>query len=375
MRELPGYIRDLSIQFLLGCTLKNWLKLLWQNKDKPIYWRSLPKFIYITGVIILLTPVRLIEKLLFDYKVKKTRINKDPVFILGHWRSGTTYLVNMMSQDEQFAVTNAIHCFGPNMFLSCYNTLDWIMKRILPKNRHMDNVPLDTVSSQEEEFAIANMSTLSNYHLCLFPRNHSKYQKYAYFKNMSESEISEWKQKYLYIIKKVTYQQKGKRLLLKSPTNTSRIKQLLELFPDARFVHICRNPYKVYISTKKLYDNFFPVFELQAPIPEEESEETQFDIYENMYRKYFEEKELIPEGHLVEVRYEDVIKNPLENVEKIYRELGLEGFDKARPAIEQYIETQKSYKPNKHNIDPRLVKKISQRYDFTFRKWNYPKTL
>lgn len=369
------YIRDLSIQFLLGCTLTNWIKLLWQNRDKPIYVKSLPKFIYITLVIILLTPIRIIEKLLFDIKVKKTKIDKDPVFILGHWRSGTTYLVNMMSHDEQFCVTNAIHCFGPNMFLSSYKPMDWLLKRILPQNRHMDNVPLDTVSSQEEEFAIANMSTLSNYHLCMFPRNHHKYQKYAYFKNMSETELSEWKQKYLYILKKVTYQQKGKRLLLKSPTNTSRIKQLLELFPNARFVHICRNPYKVYVSTKRLYENFFPVFELQKPIPEEESEETQFDIYENMYRKYFEEKDLIPEGHLIEVRYEDVIRKPLENVEKIYKELGIEGFERAKPAIEEYIETQKSYRPNKHHIDPRLAKKISQRYDFTFRKWNYPKTL
>jgi len=181
-----GYIRDLSIQFLLGCTLTNWIKLLWQNRDKPIYWKSLPKFIYITVVIILLTPVRIIEKLLFDIKIKNTRIDRDPVFVLGHWRSGTTYLVNMLSQDEQFGVTNAIHCFCPNMFLSCYSVLDWLLSKILPKNRHMDNVPLDTVSSQEEEFAIANMSTLSNYHLCFFPRNHGKYRKYAYFKDMSE---------------------------------------------------------------------------------------------------------------------------------------------------------------------------------------------
>lgn len=367
------YIRDLSIQFLLGCTLTNWVKLLWQNRDKPIYGKSLPKFIYITLVIILLTPIRLIEKLLFDIRVKKTRINNDPIFVLGHWRSGTTYLVNMLSQDTQFGVTNAMHCFGPNMFLSTSKVMEWVLKRILPEKRHMDSVVLDTVSSQEEEFAIANMSTLSNYHLVIFPRNHNKYQKYATFQNMSESELSEWKQKYLYIIKKVTFQLKGKRLLLKSPTNTSRIKQLLELFPNARFINICRNPYKVYVSTKKLYDNFFPVFELQERIPEEESEETQFEIYENMYRKYFEEKELIPEGHLIEVRYEDVVKDPLGNIEKIYKELGIEGFEKAKPAIERYIESQKGYKPNKHNMDPRLVEKISKRLDFTFKKWGYPK--
>ncbi len=368
-----GYIRDLSIQFLLGCTLTNWIKLIWQNRDKPIYWRSLPKFLYITVVIILLTPVRLIEKLLFDIKVKKTKIEQDPVFVLGHWRSGTTFLVNMLSQDEQFGVTNAIHCFGPNMFLSTYKVLDWIMKRILPKNRHMDSVPLDTVSSQEEEFAIANMSTLSNYHFCLFPRNRFKYQKYATFQNMSEMEIAEWKQKYMYILKKVTYQLKGKRLLLKSPTNTSRVKQLLELFPNARFINIYRDPYKVYVSTKRLYDNFFPVFELQERIPAEESEECQFEIYEEMYKKYFKEKELIPGGHLVEVRYEDVVKDPMGNIEKIYRQLGIEGFGRAKPAIEKYIESQKNYRPNKHEMDPRLMRKISRRFDFTIKKWGYPK--
>ncbi len=368
-----GYIRNLSIQFLLGCTLINWVKLIWQNRDKPIYWRSFPKFLYITVVIILLSPFRLIEKLLFDIKVKKTKINLDPVFILGHWRSGTTYLVNMLSQDQQFGVTNAIHCFSPNMFLSCYRYLEWILRKILPKNRHMDNMPIDTISSQEEEFAIANMCTLSNYHFCLFPRNRMKYQKYATFQDMSDSELAEWKQKYLYIIKKVTLQQKGKRLLLKSPTNTSRIKQLLELFPNARFIHICRNPYKVYISTKRLYDNFFPVFELQERVPEEESEETQFEIYENMYKKYFEEKELIPEGQLIEVRYEDVVNNPLGNIEKIYHRLNIDGFEKAKPAIAKYIESVKGYKPNKHKMDPRLNKKISQRFDFTFKKWGYPK--
>jgi hypothetical protein len=368
-----GYIRDLSIQFLLGCTLTNWVKLLWQNRDKPIYIKSLPKFLYITFVIILLTPVRLIEKLLFDIRVKKTKIDKDPIFILGHWRSGTTYLVNMLSQDEQFGVTNAIHCFSPNMFLVAYKVLEKVLKQILPKHRHMDSMPLDTVSSQEEEFAIANMSTLSNYHLVPFPMNRNKYKKYAYFRNMSEEEITEWKEKYLYLIKKVTFQQKGKRLLLKSPTNTGRIKQLLELFPNARFIHICRNPYKVYVSTKRLYDKFFPVFELQERIPEEESEETQFEIYENMYKKYFQERDLIPKGHLIEVRYEDVIKDPLGNIEKMYTQLGLDGFEKAKPAIERYIESVKNYKPNKYKIDPRLKRKISQRFDFTFKKFGYPK--
>ena len=333
-----GYIRDLSIQFLLGCTLTNWVKLLWQNRDKPIHIKSLPKFLYITFVIILLTPVRLIEKL-FDIRVKRQKSIKAN-FILGHWRSGTTILSNNHRTNSLVLPIHAL--LWSNMFTGlCHGKS---VEKFF-ENRHMDSVVLDTVSSQEEEFAIANMSTLSNYHLVIFPRNHYKYQKYASFHDMSESELSEWKEKYLYIIKKVTFQLKGKRLLLKSPTNTSRIKQLLELFPNARFIHISRDPYKVYASTKRLYDNFFPVFELQKRISEEESEETQFEIYENMYRKYFEERDPIPPGHLLEIRYEDVVKDPMGHIEKIYTHLGIEGFEKAKPAIKRYIESQKIISP------------------------------
>ena len=73
----------------------------------------------------------------------------------------------------------------------------------------------------------------------------------------------------------------------------------------------------MYASTKRLYDNFFPVFELQKRISEEESEETQFEIHENMYRKYFEERDLIPPGHLLEIRYEDV-EDPMGHIENLY---------------------------------------------------------
>ena len=58
---------------------------------------------------------------------------------------------------------------------------------------------------------------------------------------------------------------------------------------------------------------------------------------------------------------------------KIYTHLGIEGFEKAKPAIKRYIESQKNYKPNKHEMDPRIIKKVSKRFDFTFKKWGYPK--
>ena len=38
-----------------------------------------------------------------------------------------------------------------------------------------------------------------------------------------------------------------------SPAHTARLKLLHELFPEAKFIHISRNPFEVYQSTSKLF--------------------------------------------------------------------------------------------------------------------------
>ena len=42
------------------------------------------------------------------------------------------------------------------------------------------------------------------------------------------------------------------------------------------------------------------------------------DMYKKMFKKYFEERKLIPEENLVEVRYEEFIASPLHgmNIQK-----------------------------------------------------------
>ena len=365
-----SYFKNLSIQYMLGSSLSNWIRILWQNKFK-IYWKAIPKALYLTIVILLLTPFRLIEIIFFNRKIEKTVVKEAPVFILGHWRSGTTFLVNILSQDDSFAVTNAIHCFAPNIFLTLYKPLEFLISRILPKKRPMDEVVLDTVSSHEEEFAIANMSAYSNYHILMFPENRYKYMRYATFHDLSDIEVNKWKKVYNKFIKKVTIQNKNKRLLLKSPTNTSRIKELLELYPDAKFINICRDPYTVFFSTKKHYEKFFPIMELQKRINENDSEEFRFEIYEKMYRRYFEQIDLIPKGNFVNIKYEELVKDPIGNTKKIYETLNLGGFEKIEAGLNKYLDTIKDYKTNKHNYDKNTIEKISQRCEFTIKEWGY----
>jgi hypothetical protein len=173
----------------------------------------------------------------------------------------------------------------------------------MPKKRRQDNFKLGPDLPGEEDFAIANMCQLSYYHGLAFPKRRNYYLRYLTFHEVSEKEIKKWKKTYLFYIKKLTYATEGKRLVLKNPPNTARVKLLLELFPNAKFVHIYRNPYDVYPSTIKMYNNLVPPFFLQKP-DVFTAESIVLDVYDEIHQKYFSEKHLIPEGNLVEIRYE-----------------------------------------------------------------------
>src|SRR5665648_1005332 len=103
---------------------------------------------------------------------------------------------------------------------------------------------------------------------------------------------------------------KGKRLILKNPANTARIKLLLELYPEAQFIHIYRNPYVVYMSTKHFYNKMVQAFTFQK-ISDADLEDHILWIYKRMMESYFEEKKLIPKGNLVEIKFENLESEPL----------------------------------------------------------------
>ena len=151
------------------------------------------------------------------------------------------------------------------------------------------------------------------------------YNNFVCMENISKHTIDEWKNTYLYFLKKLTYYRNEKRLILKNPAHTARIKILLEMFPNAQFINIYRNPYYLYYSMMKFLRMVVPLYCIQN-YDMKIIERHMMDLYAQMYKKYFKERSLIPKGNLVEIKYEDFIQKPLENVEKIYTTLGLEDF-------------------------------------------------
>lgn len=72
----------------------------------------LPQALYISATALALAPAAAAESLIYRKRIRETKIEKDPIFILGHWRSGTTYLQNVLSRDEQFGWFDPVNTIG-----------------------------------------------------------------------------------------------------------------------------------------------------------------------------------------------------------------------------------------------------------------------
>ncbi|MFW9924598.1 MAG: sulfotransferase [Candidatus Thorarchaeota archaeon] len=363
-------ITKITEQTLTGTNISNWFTLLWENKFK-IGWRYFPRVLFISLITLLTAPFALYEKIRYGRKIRKTEIQHPPVFIIGHWRSGTTYLHSLMIQDTKFAYVSNMVAFMPSYFISSGGIFKHILKKLLPAKRRMDNITLGLNEPQEEEYAIANLSNLSLYHGMAFPQNFRHYSKYCSMEGLPKKTIQRWKKIFVDFLKKITFFSNGKQLILKNPSNTFRVKLLLELFPNAKFIHIYRNPYEVFLSTWKMYSEMFPYFFLQDPFSEEEGKELILDLYEEMFERYFEEKMFIPKENLIEIKYEDMVDNPIEGLNEIYNKLQLGNFDEIKDNFISYLNTTKNYKRNEHQIDENLKLKINERWHATIEKWGY----
>ena len=143
------------------------------------------------------------------------------------------------------------------------------------------------------------------------------------------------------------------------------------MFPDAKFVHIYRNPYHVFLSMKRDIEAEMSLYCVQKPKDDEVIEREMVKLYLQMFRKYFRERELIPEGNLVEVRYEDFISRPFKEVERIHRDLFLPGFEEHRSIFKDYIAEQKKIRPHSYEFDEELKNRIYNYWKYTIDMWGY----
>src|SRR5207245_5469736 len=82
-----------------------------------------------------------------------------------------------------------------------------------------------------------------------FPQRYEHYTRYLTFAGVPAAELEEWKRTMVWFLKKLTLRYR-RPIVLKSPPHTARIRLLLELFPEARFVNIHRDHGAVFLSCR-----------------------------------------------------------------------------------------------------------------------------
>jgi hypothetical protein len=245
------------------------------------------------------------------------------------------------------------------------------MSWLMPDKRPTDNMELAVDLPQEEEFALSNMTACAHYHFWMFPRRMAEYRdKYLTFTTATEAERQEFMQALDKLIRISLHVTGKKRFLSKNPPHTGRIKTLLELYPDAKFIYLVRNPYAVFESTRSFFRNTLASIRLQS-ISDEELEHEILLNYRALYEHYEADKPLVPEGHLIEVRFEEFESHPLETAKAIYQKLSLGDFEQVRPAMEHYLEGQRGFRKKTYHFDPKTRQAVEQYWGDALRQWDY----
>ncbi|MDF1574799.1 MAG: sulfotransferase [Bacteroidales bacterium] len=314
----------------------------------------------------------LLQRLFFSKRIQELSFEEHPpLFILGLWRTGTTHLHYLIARDSRFGFLNNHQAFTFNISLLSMDRLNRILNIFMPDSRPQDNVRLSLDDPAEEEQALCTTTTRSSMHSFFFPQNRTYFRKYHLFEGISGQEKAAWKRDYLNVLKNIAFYCQKNKLVLKNPHNTGRVKEILELFPKAKFIFLHREPYAVYSSSKILYERMISSQFLQ-PCSENEIEQIILEQNPQIMRKYLSERELIPKGNLVEIGFSELVNTPIKTLKTIYKELHLDGFEDARPSMEAYLDSVRNYKRNTcHPPSRSILDRIHSEWDFWIKAFGY----
>jgi hypothetical protein len=350
-----------------GCSFGDWMKTLWRARF-AVDFRYWPRAALITFNSLPNSLGRLWETLRYSPQIEQTEVPA-PLFVLGIWRSGTTHLHNLLARDARFAFGNTYEVLCPHTFLFTESWHAPMLQPFMPETRPMDNVRSSLWEPQEDESALAACG-ISFVLEMAFPRMRDHFHRYLTLRDLTPAELDAWKASFMTFLRKLTLKHR-RPLVLKSPGHTARIRILLEMFPNAKFVHIHRNPFDVYQSTEHTWRKIQPIWALQSGGPEPEH---LIRDYRDLYEAFFEERALIPEGNYCEVAYEQLVADQLGEMRRIYETLNLPEFEQFEPDLKEYLASIAGYSRNPFpELSTEMRDRLAAAWSRCFEEWGYAK--
>ena len=351
-----------------GCNLFAWWRL-WRN-----HFAVYPEYLYIAAIATVVsighTVLLYLQESWYGSKLDHTPIRHPPLFIIGHWCTGTTLLHELLILDDRHTSPNYLQCLAPNHFLLTEDLMMRTFGVLMPTRRPMDNMKAGWDRPQEDEFALCMLGQPSPYLTIAFPNHPPQDQEAFDPARLPRRACAAWKKAFVGFLRRLTFRD-PRRLVLKSPTHTCRIPTLLELFPDAQFVHIIRDPFVVFSSTVNLWCSLYEAHGLQRP-NFHGLEEHVFSTFSYLYDRLEAMRRLIPPGNFHELRYEDLIADPIEQMRRLYQALHMDGFETVRPRLEAFWREQSGYQTNRYpQLTDELCRRIASRWGKVIEQHGY----
>jgi hypothetical protein len=274
-----------------------------------------------------------------------------------------------MVLDARHTFPDTYACFVPNHYLLSRHVLPRLVSGLMPRMRPMDNMPAGWDKPQEDELALCNLGIPSPYLTWAFPNEPPQYEEYLTLRDVPPKALERWKRALYWFLQCVTLVRPG-RIVLKSPPHTARVKTLLEMFPDARFVHIVRDPCAVFASTVNAWKRLYRYQGLQVP-HYRGLEQRIFRTFRRMYEALEQDRALVPPGRFSEVHYEDLVADPIGQMRRIYAELELGQFDQVLPALKEYVAGHADYQPNRYQMSPETQAEVAHQWGDFIRRYGY----
>ena len=355
-------------RFWHGMPIGTWLNLIAERGSRASFsrWGLMAT---VTGLAAVNSFTEPLTAGRFRRQIREAKATEPPLFIVGHWRSGTTLMHEMLMLDDRFCCPTTYQCFAPGHFLLTEQLATAMLGWMVPSKRPMDDVSAGWNRPQEDEFALMNLGAPSPYRRMAFPLDASDQPEALDITKLSSADILRRKLTVRHFLKMLSVRD-SRRPALKSPPHTARMAVLAEMFPGAKFLHVVRDPFVVFPSTMRLWRSLHKVQSLQVD-PGDTLERYVFAAFEEMYAAFERDRVSLPPGCLYEIRYEDLVADPVGGMRAAYEQLQLGEFDRVQSRFQKQADSMKRYRTNSYSQDPRIVSDIARRWKPFIDRYGY----
>ena len=306
---------------------------------------------------LLVEPLAWLQSCLLSRRIRRVQLPEAPIVVIGHWRSGTTYLHQLLGADPGMATARNALTVAPHVALLLKPCLTWLLARVMTRIRPIDAVPWSPHDPQEDELGLARLTMDTNMAGMAFPRQYS-----FHFHRSVEHTTRRYERQWLQFTR-LTWLHDGARkaeLVIKNSAHSARVPMVLRHFPKARFVLLRRDPEASIRSLVQVKQRLGTLVGLQPPPDVITQVEETVAAHRALMGAFEKSRAAIPEGQLLELNYSDLVSDPLAAVQRIHNHFGLPGWQRAEAPIRERIAQASHYQADPVQLPAAAEQRLQQ---------------